>query len=50
MIFQFLWKKWKVELAEPCTDRFNDRGKNIFIDDEYNNVRPGEDNYLGLSK
>ena len=22
MIFQLLWKKWKIELAEPCTDRF----------------------------
>ena len=21
MIFQILWKKWKIELAEPCTDR-----------------------------
>ena len=21
MIFQLLWKKWKSELAEPCTDR-----------------------------
>ena len=21
MIFQLLWKKWKIELAEPCTDR-----------------------------
>ena len=20
MIFQILWKKWKIELAEPCTD------------------------------
>ena len=25
MIFQLLWKKWKIELAEPCTDRTEQR-------------------------
>ena len=34
MIFQLLWKKWKTELAEPCTE-FMEFPLDLFVNDSF---------------